>query len=129
MGLFYFYNSMSEEFSNSKRQDWLENKRKNYENDLSSIISELIKPHLKGKNKLEAIFITSWAKIFGEELSEKISLSKVSINKNNKNILYVLVKPSFMLEATHMKDKIIERITKYFGYQAINEIIFRKNLN
>ncbi|MDX1949393.1 MAG: DUF721 domain-containing protein [Rickettsiales bacterium] len=111
------------------REDWLENKRKNYENDLSSIISELIKPHLKGKNKLEAVFITSWAKIFGEEIAKKISLTKISIGKNNKNILYLSVQPSFMLEASHMKDTLLERIKTYFGYQAIDEIIFRKNLN
>lgn len=110
----------------SNREEWVNNKKKNYENHIGGIISEILKPVLKGKNSLEVIFLTSWNKIFSEDIVKKTKFLKVSSNKNTKAILQVEVPASAILEMTHMKDIMLENIHTYFGYKAIDDIVFRR---
>ncbi len=108
------------------REEWISNKKKNFENSLGSLIAELVKPHFAGKNKIETVFLTSFQKIFPADISSKIKYLKVASSKNGKTTLYLEVSTKYMLEITHLKDVMMEKISIYFGYKAVDEIIFKR---
>ena len=98
-----------------------------------------ISDSLKGVNrkflnkfgKIEYTIHSKWSEIVGSlfyEYSEPKKIVSYS-DPNNQNdkivylkILHVDVSPSIVIEFQHYKNKIIEKINSYFGYQAIKEI-------
>jgi hypothetical protein len=108
----------------SERETWLKNKKKNYENSISSIMSEMLEDMLANRPRIEAAIITNWNKIFGEDLASKIFYKKLIFTDkmSNKAKLYIEVKKENMLEISYSKDLLVERITNYFGYKTITEI-------
>lgn len=109
----------------AKRQDWLEYKKKNFENDASSIIKAVVKPSVKNNSKIESGLILNWREILGEKLFSKVDFKKLRPAERKKKIyiLYVSVLKRDSLEISHNKDLIMEKINMFFGYPAIKEII------
>ena len=112
----------------AKREDWIKGKKRNYENDISSIIGSVIKPALDKFSKVEADLILNWNKIFGEEYGSKMLFKKVSFvnKKENKFNLTVAVKAKDMLEITYSSDVLLEKLNIYLGYEGAQKLLTQK---
>lgn len=110
----------------AEREEWIRSKKKNFENSLGSIISEIVKPHFKGKNKVETVFLTSFNNIFPAEITSKVKYIKVMSSKGGRTTLYLEVSAKYMLEVTHLKDIMLDKISLYFGYKAVDDIVFKR---
>ena len=98
---------------------------------ISDSLKGLNREFLNKFGKIEYIIHSKWLEIVGSlfyEYSEPKKIVSYS-DPNNQNdkivylkILHVDVSPSIVIEFQHYKNKIIEKINSYFGYQAIKEI-------
>ena len=86
--------------------------------------------------KVDYVIFSKWKEIVGIFFSNHSEPLKIHSTKNYQNdskepdfsnSLYVNVSPAAALEFQHFKDKIIEKINSYFGYQAINDIRIIQN--
>ena len=71
--------------------------------------------------------IERWDKIMGDDIASIAKL--VAIKKTTGNKYSVVIKPTnpaLTLQLSYSKDEILHRINKYFGYDAISKITFRK---
>lgn len=115
-------------FKMSKREEWLKKKRVNYENSISSITKELLKPALKYNSKIEADILLNWDNIISNELRQIVSLKKISyVNKKSEFIkLYITTLPENSVEVSYKKDLIIERVNFFFGKEVVQDVIVEK---
>ncbi len=68
-----------------------------------------------------------WNEIMGDEIASVAKL--VAIKKTIGNKYSVVIKPTnpaLTLQLSYQKDEILRRINKYFGYDAISKITYRK---
>lgn len=68
-----------------------------------------------------------WDEIMGDDIA-KIA-KPITIKKTVGNKFSIVIKPAnpaLTLELSYSKDEILRRINKYFGYDAISKITFRK---
>ncbi len=96
-----------------------------------------IKKHFSNKfGRIEYIIVSQWSKIVGPffaDYSEPEKITRLFEKENNmgekiyNNILHVNVSHTAALEFQHYKDKIIEKINSYFGYQAISNLKIKQN--
>ncbi len=109
----------------AERKEWVTNKKRNFENQLSQIIKSVVKPSVKNNSKVSSELMTNWYKILGENYFSKIDYKKLMPldKKSNKFRLYISVRKSTSLEISHSKDLIIQKINTFLGYDAIKEII------
>lgn len=109
----------------AKRESWINNKKKNYENTVKSIVTGVISPIIKNNSKVETEIILNWATILGKNFFSKIDFKKISPTTRKSKIynLYVSVRKRDSLEISHSKDLLIEKINSFLGYPAIKEII------
>ncbi len=86
--------------------------------------------------KIEFIIQSKWEEITGSyffEFSEPENIIRLPDYENDigetiyKNYLNVSVTPAAALEFQHFKDKILQKINSYFGYQAIIDIRIKQN--
>ena len=98
---------------------------------ISDSLKGLNRKFLNKFGKIEYTIHSKWLEIVGSlfyEYSEpkKIVSYSDSNNQNDKivylKILHVDVSPSICVEFQHYKNKIIEKINSYFGYEAIKDI-------
>jgi hypothetical protein len=116
-----------------------ESERRNRLSALASNVPHLTKLALGRKGFAEAGLIGEWPLIVGEEISRlavpvKLRLPRpkgdkavaVTPDRIAPNIaggtLTLRASPAASLEVQHLKPRILERITRYFGYPAITEI-------
>tara|TARA_B100000579_G_C22832348_1_gene856736 strand:+ start:1742 stop:2248 length:507 start_codon:yes stop_codon:yes gene_type:complete len=102
-----------------------------------------ISDSLKGVNrkflnkfgKIEYTIHSKWSEIVGSlfyEYSEPKKIVSYSDSNNLSDkidylkVLHVDVSPSICVEFQHFKNKIIEKINSYFGYEAVKEIKIRQ---
>lgn len=109
----------------AKRYDWVGNKKRNYENSLSSIVKSVVKPVIKSNSKVEAEIILNWYSILGDKFFSKVDFKKIKPVERSKKIfnLYVSIRPRDSLEISHGKDLLVEKINTYLGYSAIRDVI------
>ena len=68
-----------------------------------------------------------WNDIMGDDIASVATL--VTIKKTIGNKFSIVIKPTnpaLTLQLSYQKDEILRRINKYFGYDAISKITFRK---
>ena len=80
-----------------------------------------------GRTASDADLVERWDKIMGDDIASIAKL--VAIKKMPGNKYSVTIKPTnpaLTLQLSYSRDEILRRINKYFGYDAISKITFRK---
>jgi hypothetical protein len=108
----------------AERKEWIKGKKKNYENQLSDLVEGVINPLMDKQNRLRANMILNWNKIFSKDISKKIKFQDVKPYNQaiNSFMLVVSCERKNFLELTHMKGQLIQNLSVYFGYKAVEKI-------
>lgn len=80
-----------------------------------------------GRKASDADLAERWNEIMGDDIAFIAKL--VAIKKTIGNQYSVVIKPTnpaLTLQLSYSKDEILHRINKYFGYDAISKITYRK---
>ena len=80
-----------------------------------------------GVRASDADLIARWDEIMGADIASIAKLA--AIRKNRDNTFNVVIRPAvpaYALQLSYQSDEIIKRINKYFGYNAVGKISFRK---
>ncbi len=80
-----------------------------------------------GRRASDADLAERWSEIMGDDIASIAKL--VAIKKTIGNKYSVIIKPAnpaLALQLSYAQDEILRRINKYFGYDAISKITFRK---
>ena len=80
-----------------------------------------------GVRASDADLLARWDDIMGTDIASIAKLA--AIRKNRDNTFNVVIRPAvpaYALQLSYSKDEIIKRINKYFGYNAVGKISFRK---
>ena len=80
-----------------------------------------------GVRASDADLIARWDEIMGADIANVARLA--AIRKNRDNTFNVVIRPAvpaYALQLSYQSDEIIKRINKYFGYNAVGKISFRK---
>ncbi len=71
--------------------------------------------------------LNRWDKIMGSDIANIAELNGIKSNKEKKFIITIRAKsPAFSLQLSYQKTEIIDKINKYFGYDAVSKIIIKK---
>ena len=71
--------------------------------------------------------VERWNEIMGNEIASVAKLVAIKKTIGNKySVIIKPVNPALALQLSYQKDEILRRINKYFGYDAISKITFRK---
>lgn len=80
-----------------------------------------------GVRASDADLVSRWSEIMGPEISGIATIAAIKKMRDNKfNITLRPVSPAFTLQLSYMTDEIKTKINKYFGYDAVAKISFRK---
>ncbi len=80
-----------------------------------------------GVRASDSDLLQRWDEIMGADIASVARL--VAIRKNRDNTFNVVIRPAspaFVLQLSYRADEIKARINKYFGYDAVSKISFRK---
>ncbi len=71
--------------------------------------------------------VARWAEIMGSDIAAVATLAAIKKMRDDKfNVTIRPVNPAYTLQLSYMADEIKMRINKYFGYDAVGKISFRK---
>ncbi len=101
-----------------------ENNRRAYSRTLSDIIPKIAATSIKKRGFIEARIITDWRMIVGSAIAS-VSLPFKMIYPKNQNkhaTLHIKVAGAWALELSHMEPIIIDKISTYIGYKAVDKI-------
>lgn len=80
-----------------------------------------------GVRASDADLAQRWATIMGPDIALIAHLAAIRKNRDNTfNIVIRPTNPAYTLQLSYQKDEIIKRINRYFGYDAVGKISFRK---
>lgn len=80
-----------------------------------------------GARASDADLAARWDEIMGPEISSIGKLAAIRKTRDNKYVIAVRpVNSAFALQLSYQTDEITAKINKYFGYDAISKITFRK---
>lgn len=109
----------------------MSNQTKNLENrfkrpqTIAGALGGLIK--IFGVRASDSDLQTRWAEIMGADIATVASLAAIRKNRDNTfNVVIRPTNPAYTLQLSYQKDEIIRRINKYFGYDAVSKISFKK---
>ena len=92
---------------------------------LAAALGGLIK--IFGGHASDAELSARWSEIMGADIGEISTLAGIKKTKDGKfNIAVRPKNPAFALQLSYQSDEIKKRVNKYFGYDAVNKITFRK---
>lgn len=92
---------------------------------LAGAMGGLIK--MFGVRASDADLAAHWAEIMGPDIGALTSLAAIKKTRSGKfNIAVRPINPAFALQLSYQSDEITRRINKYFGYDAVEKITFRK---
>ena len=94
---------------------------------LAGEIERLVKPVYHQHGFSEHRVLTEWALVVGRELAAGSVPKKLTFpkGKREQGVLHVTVSSGARaLELQHMQPVILERIATYFGYKAIDKLVF-----
>lgn len=80
-----------------------------------------------GVRASDADLVQRWCEIMGPDIAAVACL--VAIKKNRDHTFNVVIRPAvpaYALQLSYRSDEIIKKINKYFGYNAVSKISFRK---
>lgn len=71
--------------------------------------------------------VARWGEIMGADIAAVASLAAIRKNRDNTfNVVIRPTNPAYTLQLSYQSDEIKNRINKYFGYDAVSKISFRK---
>lgn len=80
-----------------------------------------------GTRASDADLTARWGDIMGDKIASVAQIVAIKQTPKKKfNIVLRPVNPAMTLELSYMRDEIIQKINKYFGYDAVEKITFRK---
>ena len=92
---------------------------------LAAALGGLIK--IFGGHASDADLAARWSEIMGRDIGEISTLAGIRKMRDGKFNIAVRPKtPAFALQLSYQSDEIKKRVNKYFGYDAVNKITFRK---
>lgn len=80
-----------------------------------------------GVRASDSDLVARWDEIMGRDIASVARL--VAIKKNRDNTFNVVLRPAvpaYALQLSYRSEEIIQKINKYFGYDAVSKISFRK---
>lgn len=80
-----------------------------------------------GVRASDSDLLNRWNEIMGDDIASIAKLA--AIRKNHDNTFNIVIRPTnpaYTLQLSYQSDEIIKRINKYFGYNAVGKISFRK---
>ena len=92
---------------------------------LAAALGGLIK--IFGGHASDADLAARWSEIMGRDIGGISTLAGITKTRDKKfNIAVRPKNPAFALQLSYQAAEITKRINKYFGYNAVNKITFRK---
>ncbi len=92
---------------------------------ISGALGGLIK--IFGVRASDADLASRWDEIMGPDIASVAKLAAIKKNRDNTfNIVIRPAVPAYALQLSYQSAEIIQRINKYFGYNAVSKISFRK---
>ena len=80
-----------------------------------------------GARASDADLAARWREIMGDDIGGVSTLAAIKKDKNGKfNIAVRPINPAFALQLSYQAPEITKRVNKYFGYDAVNKVTFRK---
>ncbi|MCR5194029.1 MAG: DUF721 domain-containing protein [Alphaproteobacteria bacterium] len=80
-----------------------------------------------GVRASDSDLVARWPEIAGPEIAALAQICAVRKNRNNKyNIVLRPINPAFALQLSYQTEQIKQQINKYFGYDAVEKISFRR---
>lgn len=80
-----------------------------------------------GVRASDADLASRWDEIMGSDIASIARLAAIRKNRNNKYTVALRpASPAFALQLSYQSADIIKKINKYFGYDAVEKITFRK---
>ena len=71
--------------------------------------------------------VARWVEIMGPDIAAVATLAAIKKMRDDKfNVTIRPANPAYTLQLSYMSDEIKTRINKYFGYDAVGKISFRK---
>ena len=101
------------------------NERSSRPQTIGGALGGLIK--IFGVRASDADLAGRWDEIMGRDVASVAKL--VAIKKNRDNTFNVVIRPvvpAYALQLSYRSDEIVQKINKYFGYNAVSKISFRK---
>lgn len=108
----------------SNQQNKLD-KRTERPQTLAAALGGLIK--IFGGHASDADLAARWSEIMGNDIGEISALAGITKTRDKKfNIAVRPKNPAFALQLSYQLAEITKRVNKYFGYDAVNKVTFRK---
>ena len=80
-----------------------------------------------GVRASDSDLLARWDEIMGVDIASVAKLAAIRKNRDNTfNVVIRPAHPAYALQLSYQSDEIIRRINKYFGYDAVSKISFRK---
>ena len=80
-----------------------------------------------GVRASDSDLLQRWDEIMGADIASVARLAAIKKNKDKTfNVVIRPAVPAYALQLSYQSDEIIKRINKYFGYNAVSKISFRK---
>ena len=82
---------------------------------------------LFGGRASDSDLVARWDEIMGADIASVARLAAIKQNRDKTfNVVIRPTVPAYALQLSYQSDEIIKRINKYFGYNAVSKISFRK---
>ena len=96
---------------------------------MNELTDALIEPLKVKFGRIQVQILLHWPEIAGEEISFFTEPYKVDIINQHK-VLYLIIKnPSYILNIQHRTNEILDKVSSFFGYKAIDHIRITQNKN
>lgn len=80
-----------------------------------------------GVRASDADLAQRWDEIMGPDIAAVAALAAIKKNRDDTfNVVIRPTVPAYALQLSYRADEIIKKINKYFGYNAVSKISFRK---
>ena len=80
-----------------------------------------------GARVSDADLAARWRDIMGADIGGISTLAAIKKTPNGKfNIAVRPINPAFALQLSYQSEEIAKRVNKYFGFDAVNKVTFRK---
>jgi len=93
---------------------------------IAIVLDKVCKPFIKKMGQIRYNLWKNWPKIIGEDYQDKCELGRLSYQTRydkQEAVLYIIAfDSSTAFKLAHMEGVLLERITLYFGYKAIDKI-------
>lgn len=92
---------------------------------IASVLGGFLKKF--GIRASDSDLVARWGEIVSPDIASLAQICAIKKIKNNKyNIVLRPINPAYTLQLSYQKDEIKKQLDKYFGYDAIEKISFRK---